>query len=73
MPPLDGVGAAAAAGAAPPPPPPPPPPLRPLVALADMVVGWTGVVWVGMMVGLGVVGKVMVLVDAMVSLGVGLL
>ena len=67
MPPLDGVGAAAAAGAAPPP-PPPPPPLHPPVALADIVVGW-----VGMVVGLGAVGKVTVLVDAMVSPGVGLL
>ena len=73
MPPLDGVGAAAAVGAAPPPPPPPPPPLRPPVALADMVVGWVEVVWVGMIVGLGMLGKVTVLVDVMVSPGVGLL
>ena len=72
MPPLDGVGAAAAAGAAPPP-PLPPPPLRPPVALADMVVGWMGAVWVVVVVGLGAVGKVTVLVDAMVSPGVGLL
>ena len=64
MPPLDGVGAVAVAGAA-------PPPLRPPVALADMMVGWIGAV--GMVVGLGAVGKVTVLVDAMVSPGVGLL
>ena len=73
MPPLDEVGAAAAAGAVPPPPPPPPPPLRPPVALADMMVGWIGAVRVGMVVGLGAVGKVTVLVDAVVSPGVGLL
>ena len=54
------------AGAAPPP-PPPPPPLRPPVALADMMVGWMGAVWVGMVVGLGAVGKVTVLVDAMAA------
>ena len=72
MPPLDGVGAAAAVVVAPPP-PPPPPPLHPPVALADIVVGWVGAVWVGMVVGLGAVGKVTVLVDAMVSPGVGLL
>ena len=47
----------------------PPPPLRPLVALADMVM----IGWVGMVVAVGVVGKVMVLVDAMVSPGVGVL
>ena len=64
MPPLDGVGAAAVVGAVPPP-PPPPPPLRPPMALADMMVGWTEKV-----VGLGVMGKVTVLVDAMVSPGV---
>ena len=68
MPPLEGVGAAAGAV-----PPPPPPPLRPPVALADMMAGWTGAVWVGMVVGLGALGKVTVLVDAMVSPGVGLL
>ena len=63
MPPLDGAGwLAVAAGA-------PPPPLRPLVALADMVM----IGWVGMVVAVGVVGKVMVLVDAMVSPGVGVL
>ena len=73
MPPLDEVGAAAAAGAVPPPPPPPPPPLRPPMALADIVVGWIGAVWTGIVVGLGAVGKVTVLVDAMVSPGVGLL
>ena len=72
MPLLDGVGAAVVAGAAPPP-PPPPPPLRPPIALADMMVGWIGAVWVGMVVGLGAVGKVTVLVEAMVSPGVGLL
>ena len=71
MPPLDEVGAAAAASAVPP--PPPPTPLRPLVALADIVVGWIGVIWTGIVVGLGAVGKVMELVDAMVSPGVGLL
>ena len=71
MPPLDEVGAATAAGAVPPPPPPPPPPLRPPVALADIVVGWIGMVRTGIVVGLGAVGKV--LVDAMVSPGVGLL
>ena len=71
MPPLDGVSAATVADAAPPP-PPPPPPLRPPVALADMVtVGWGWVCCVGIVVGLGVVGKVTVLVDAMVSPGVG--
>ena len=37
------------------------------------MVGWIGVVWVEMVVGLGAVGKVTVLVDAMVSPGVGLL
>ena len=72
MPLLDGAGAAAVAGAVPPP-PPPPPPLRPPVALADMMVGWIGAVWVGMVVGFGAVGKVTVLVDVMVSPGVGLL
>ena len=72
MPPLDEVGAVAAAGVVPPP-PPPPPPLRPPVALADMVVGWIGAVCMEKVVGFGAVGKVMVLVDAMVSPGVGLL
>ena len=67
MPPLDGVGAAVVVGAV----PPPPPPLRPPMALADMIVGWIGVVWMGKVAGLGVVGKEMVLVDAMVSPGVG--
>ena len=66
MPPLDGVGAAAVAGAV-------PPPLRPPMALADMMVGWIGAVWAGVVVGLGAVGKVTVLADAMVSPGVGLL
>ena len=70
IPPLDGVGTAAAAGAAPPP-PPPPPLLHPPVALADMVMAGWGCV--GIVVGLGVVGKVTVLVDAMVSPGVALL
>ena len=37
MPPFAGVGGVAAAAGAPPP-PPPPPPLRPLVALADIVI-----------------------------------
>ena len=69
IPPLDGVGAVAAAGAAPP--PPPPPPLRPPVALADIVTAGWGCV--GIVVGLGVVGKVTVLVDVMVSPGVVLL
>ena len=65
MPPFEGVGRAAAAAAAPPPPPLPPPPLHPPVVLADMVmVGWVGIC---------IVGKVMVLVDAMVSPGVRVL
>ena len=72
MPPLDGVGIDAVAGAAPPP-PPPPPLLRPPMALADMVVGWIGAVWTGMVVGLGTAGKMTMLVDAVVSPGVGLL
>ena len=69
MPPLDGAGWTTAAASAPPPPPPPPPPLCPPVVLADMVmIGWVGVV-----VAVCVVGGVTVLVDAMVSPGVGVL
>ena len=71
MPPFDGVGGAAAG--APPPPPPPPPLLHPLVpvVLADMmVVAWVGAVMLACDMG---VARVVALVDAMVSPGVGVL